>query len=529
MKIALWWILSFLCTLSPAFSESGNPAPPYLEYSDLVNGPPAGGPDSFGAIVTLFGAGFGKSQEDSSVTLADVPVRHVLRWSDREIIFQIDRAAKSGEVRVLANGKRSNSLPFAVTPGSIHFVATKGSDGNDGSFTSPWKTLSKAAYSSKPGDVTYVLDGAHQLTLDNYHAALSIQTSGRSSAPIALVAYPGAKVTIGDVAGPEFGIRTPAIHSGPFNYWIIAGFTIRGANTALKLDRVEGWRIVNNDFSCPSGDGAAACVEIAGSSEIKFLGNTVHEAGKLGASKRYQSVYFTTDTNHVEVGWNTIVHNASCRGIQFHSSPVSQDSGFNQFDLLIHDNEISGQTCDGLNLATIDPSKGRIAVFNNVIHHVGTGPRPPDGESSYTCISSPGIVNRGQAGSGKVEVFNNTLTDCGSQGGPTAGGLNVGGSSPGLELNHNVIDQCGRQPYLTSGSDLTHISGTQNLWLGNGPGPQQTSMNLSGSVQQARSPQSTCPSVRASEAAAADQCRTDHDIKGVARNQGARCSVGAVE
>src|ERR1700759_2408604 len=98
MKIALWWILSFLCTLSPAFGESGNPAPPYLEYSDLVNGPPAGGPDSLGAIVTLFGAAFGKSQGDSSVTLADMPVRHVLQWSDRKIIFQIDRTAKSGEL-----------------------------------------------------------------------------------------------------------------------------------------------------------------------------------------------------------------------------------------------------------------------------------------------------------------------------------------------------------------------------------------------------------------------------------------------
>ena len=96
---------------------------PYLEYSDLVNGPPSGGPDSLGAIVTIFGAAFGKARRTSSVTLAEAPVHHILHWSDRKIVFQIDSTAKSGELHVLANGKRSNALSFAVTPGSIHFVS----------------------------------------------------------------------------------------------------------------------------------------------------------------------------------------------------------------------------------------------------------------------------------------------------------------------------------------------------------------------------------------------------------------------
>jgi hypothetical protein len=478
MRRTLCFVLPLLCALSPAFGERA-PAAPSLDFSDLVSGPSSGGPDSGGAIVSLFGSAFGNSQGQSSVTLADVPQPHILQWSDRRIVIQIDPSARSGELRVIAGGRRSNPLPFTIVAGSIHFVSGRGSDAASGSFARPWKSIAKAAYLSKPGDITYVLDGIDQLTLDNYHAALSIQISGQPQAPIALVAYPGAKVQIGDPSGPEFGIRTPSIHSGPFNHWVIAGFIIRGANTAMKLDRAEGWRVVNNDFSCPSGNGASACVEFSASSNITFLGNTVHDAGTTGASKRYQSVYFTTDTNHVEVAWNRISHNASCRGIQFHSSPVSQDSGFNQFDLSIHDNEISGQTCDGLNLATIDPSKGRIRVFNNVIHHVGTGPRPPDGESSYTCINSPGIVNRGMPGTGTVEIFNNTLADCGSNGGPTAGALNIGSSSPAIELNHNVIDQCAGEPYFAHSSDMSHISGVENVWRGGGAAPQQTARNLS--------------------------------------------------
>jgi hypothetical protein len=498
MRCVLWCILPLLCGLAQASNEMPS-ATPYLKYSDLVSGPASGGPDSLGAIVTVFGAGFGNSAKESLLTLADSPIKHILRWNDNKIVFQIDSTANTGELRVTVRGKRSNVLPFEVVPGGIHFVSTNGKDTNGGSFTSPWRSVSKAASVSRPGDITYVLDGASQVTLDNYHAALSIQSKGQARAPIALVAYPEARVTIGDVAGPEFGIRTPAIHSGPFSHWVIAGFRIRGANTALKVDRAEGWRIVNNDFSCPSGDGAAACVEIAASVAVKFIGNTVHEAGKPGASKRYQSVYFTTDTNHVEVAWNIISHNASCRGIQFHSSPISQDSGFNQYDLSIHDNQISDQTCDGLNLATVDPSKGRITVSNNVIYHVGTGPAPPDGESSYACINSPGIVNRGEPGTGVIEIFNNTLADCGSQGGPNAGALNVGRMSPVLELKKNIIDQCGGKPYISSASDLIHISGTGNTWVGSGPPPQQTSMNSQGSTRQVREPGSACLSIQAAQ------------------------------
>ena len=373
------------------------------------------------------------------------------------------------------------------------------------------------------------MDGVQQTTLDNYHAALSIQNSGQPRAPIALVAYPGATAVIGDVSGPEFGARTPAIHSGPFNDWVIAGFTIRGANTALKLDSVSGWRIVNNDFSCPSGGGSAGCVEVSGGSTIAFLGNSVHDAGKPGSSKRYQSVYFTTDSNHIEVGWNIITNNHSCRGIQFHSSPVSSDSGFNQYDLSIHDNRISGQICDGLNLATIDPSKGRIAVFNNLIYHVGTGPDPPDGDSSYACISSPGIVNRGSPGSGTVEIFNNTLTDCGSQGGPSAGALSVGMNSPALRLKYNLIYQQAGQPYLTSGSALTRVSGTGNLWAGNGPGPRQTVTNLEEDPQFAQEQIPFSLSHGSPAKHAVRDCGVDYDIMGEPRNASGKCSIGAFE
>jgi hypothetical protein len=501
---------------------------PHIAYSDLVSGPADGGENNLGAIVTVCGSGFGSIQGTSQVLLAGTPVRRILQWTDYRIAFQIGSTAKSGDVRVVSGGVQSNASRFTITAGKIYFVSPSGRDGAPGRWNKPWKTIPHAVAAMKPGDITYVLDGVRQVGIDNYHAALSIQRSGSEHRPMALVAYPGATAVIGDAAGPEFGARTPAIRGGPFNDWVIAGFTMRGANTALRLDSVARWRIVNNDFSCPGGDGSAGCVEVSGSSSIAFFGNTVHDSGKPGGSKKYQSVYFTSDSNHIEVGWNRILDNHSCRGLQFHSSPVSAGSGFNQYDLLIHDNEISGQVCDGINLATIDPSKGRIALFNNLIFHVGTGPAPPDGESSYTCINSPGIVNRGAPGAGSVEIYNNTLSDCGSRGGPSAGAFYVGRNSPDLILVNNLVDQHG-EPYFASRSALGKISGSSNLWSGSGPGPAETSGNTVGTPEfsQGRHGYELNPDSPARHSAAT--CPVAYDLAGARRGRAAKCSIGAYE
>jgi hypothetical protein len=77
--------------------------------------------------------------------------------------------------------------------------------------------------------------------------------------PKALVAYPGATVTVGAASGPEYGIRTPSISGGPFAHWVIASLVIRGGNECLDLTNTNDWRIVGNDMSAPNGDGPTAC------------------------------------------------------------------------------------------------------------------------------------------------------------------------------------------------------------------------------------------------------------------------------
>lgn len=468
---------ALLISFGSAVSAQTN-LPPHVFYSDLDGGPGNGGQDNKGAIVTIYGTRFGAVRGSSSVSVGGTNCGAYLLWSETKIAFQVGNAAKSGEIVVHIPGIRdSNGVPFTVRPGNIYFVAGSGNDHNSGSLVSPWRTIVKAKNAMGPGDITYVMDGVSQTGIDDYGASLAITSGGQPGRPKALVAYPGAKVVVGSPLGPEFGMRTPAIGQ-LFNYWTVAGLVLRGGNQSLKLVLTSGWRIIANDISCPNGDGAVACLEAAGSEKLRVLGNFIHDTGRASASKQYHSLYFTTDSNHIEVGWNVIANNKSCRGIQFHSSPLDANSGFNQYDLIVHDNLIHGQVCDGINFATIDPSKGPVLAYNNVIYDVGTGPDPHGEISNYACISSPGITNRGAPGSGTAEFFNNTLYDCGGHRGANSGAIHVGPGSPRVRLRNNIVYAEKGENYLEPAGDPSKISGDHNLWFGIGPGPTNMTANI---------------------------------------------------
>jgi hypothetical protein len=473
MKISQLLLLALLtCSVWAAAAS------PRIFYSDLESGPNTGGQADQGAFVTIYGSGFGANRGSSAVSIGGKPAAAYPIWTDSRVTFQLGAAAQTGKIVVTVDGQASNGIPFAVRSGKIYFVAPSGSDHNSGAFNSPWRSVVKAVKSMGSGDVVYLMDGVGQTSVDDYDACLSISSAGAPGKPKALVAYPGARATIGTESETPYGLRTPVISGGPFSYWTVAGLTLRGHNESASLVSVSNWRLVANDISCPDADGVAACVEVERSMNVKVLGNRIHNAGKVGASKHYHSLYFTTDSNHIEAGWNQITDNHSCRGIQFHSSPNGSNTGFNQYDLIVHDNVIHGQVCDGINFATIDPSKGPVLAYNNLIYHVGTGPDPRGDVANYACISSPGTTNRGTPGSGTAEWFNNTLYDCGARGGDSAGAFNVESRSPQVRLQNNIVYATRGENYLAPTTDGTRISGNNNLWYGGGKAPAQVSGSM---------------------------------------------------
>jgi hypothetical protein len=275
--------------------------------------------------------------------------------------------------------------------------------------------------------------------------------------PLALIGYPNATVTIGSTNGEEFGIRNPDVNGDGYNGFVFANLTIRGNNTGIKDTNNSYWRIVGSDFSCPNGSGEAACVMLDSASYVQFLGNSIHDSG-AGGTKYYHSFYGTTNTLHVEVGWNHIYNNQSCRGVQFYST-----GGSPQYDLIVHDNIIEGQECDGINFSTVDATQGPVEAYNNLVYHVGLG-GPNDGLPNYACIASLGY---GAAG-GQELFYGNTLADCGSAGGSTAGAITVLSGSPATILTSNLIMQNPGEAVYSANSQLSLLSDTYNVELTNG-------------------------------------------------------------
>jgi hypothetical protein len=475
--------------------------PPRIFFSDLESGPNTGGKDNKGVWVTIWGKGFGAQRGRSAVTIGGVNAADYPLWSDSRITFQLGRSARSGDIVVQVNGPKnrkllSNGVPFTVRKGKIYFVARNGSDWNRGTYAKPWKSITNAKDSMSAGDVTYIENGVTQSKQDNYSAYLSMDrdggsNSGKPQAPKALVAYPGASVTVGVARGLEYGIRTPNIRARE-DYWVISQLHIIGGRQALDIG-ATGWRIVGNDIECPGADGGVGCVEASQSSNIKFYGNEVHNAGAGPAtSKFYHAVYFSTDSNHIDVGWNHIHDNPACRAIQFHSSPLcrpgcgeSDRTGQDQFDLHVHDNLIHGANCNAINFATVDPSQGPVEAYNNVIYHVGVRD-PLEGGGAFSCIYVAGATNHGRPGSGAVEIFNNTLYDCGADNSRNTEGSRGAfskGESPQLtmRLRNNVVYQLPGEVYLDGST--WQITGDHNLWFGAGYGPPQTMNNVNADPQ----------------------------------------------
>jgi hypothetical protein len=432
-------ILSLLCLFAGTGMLSASAAPA-LFFTDLTSGPA-------GAIVTVYG-----SNLQSAVTLNGVSATTIASSSTK--VSFIVPSTTSGSIAMSG----SNALPFTVRGGHIYYVATNGSDSNSGTQSSPWATIPHAFHTATCGDVIYAMNGIIQTGVDNYNASLSVQGKCTPDQPLALIGYPGATVTIGSTA-LEYGIRNPDINGDGFNGFVFANLVIRGGNEATKVVGNQYWRFVGNDFSCPTGSGLSGCVELSSTSNLKFFGNSIHDTG-AGGTKYYHSFYASTNSNHIEVGWNHIYNNRSCRGIQFYST-----SGSPQFDLIVHDNIITGQQCDGINYSTVDASQGPLEVYNNLVYHVGLG-GATDGTPNEACFASLGYGTPG----GQILVYGNTFADCGSAGGSTAGGITVLSGSPAVVLMSNLVAQNPGEAVYSPNTDQSLVASSYNVLLTQGTG-----------------------------------------------------------
>jgi hypothetical protein len=455
---------------------------PFIRFSDLESGPNTGGENNKGAFVTIYGKGFGDTRGASLVTVGGGLVDNYRIWSDGKVAFQLGPGAATGNILVTVAGVPSNTLPFTVRPGNIYFVSTSGSDTAAGTFSAPWRTLIKAKNTMAAGDITYAMNGVSQTVQDPNESAwrtgLLLRRSGTAGRPIALVAYPGATVTVGTPT--LFSAIRTAQDGTEGNYWVVAGLVLRASEQGMEsLGGFKFSRLVANDISCPNGNGLTGCIGIAFGNNVKLLGNDLHDTGRAPASsKLYHAVYIGENTNHVEIAWNNLHNNRTCYSLLFHSS-----GQFNQFDLSVHDNLIHHDNCAAINFATVDPSQGRVEAYNNVMYEMGSAATPPDGMGANGCIYVPGYTYQGPASSGYVEAYNNTCYNVGSNtaaGSSSGAYLRTAGDSPNLylRLRNNVTSLAAGQRYLASANGASLLVGSNNLWYGVGNGPSGLTGNV---------------------------------------------------
>src|SRR5262249_45355550 len=144
----------------------------------------------------------------------------------------------------------SNTLPFTVRAGSIFWVTTSGNDATgNGSQPSPWATIAQCKNQMSAGDICLVGDGITITSMENFEAALWLNSSGTAGSPKAIVAYPGANVSItatvasgawattGQLQGiNNFSGGTATCGAAGCSYWTIAGFRqINGSNASIAL------------------------------------------------------------------------------------------------------------------------------------------------------------------------------------------------------------------------------------------------------------------------------------------------------
>jgi hypothetical protein len=510
-------LLALLCPLSSLAANA-----PVLFFSDLTNAPNSGGETVSGfsgAYVTLYGNFLGSSPGTSTVTWNGKNCLRVVSgtgsytgWGMTWLWYQMIKVqlgsgctAGSGNFVVTVGGQASDGIPFTVNAGSILFVATTGSDSNNGSFSSPWKTIPHAVQTAGTGagNIIYLENGVSATVDDGqWNGAVSLKhgwCNGTATQMDGLVGYPGAMAQI----GPN-SVATNGLVSSDFTatggacegHWTIAGGIIfRGLNP-MGLSGGDVWRIIGNDISDPltsGSNGGSACFETSQATNARVLGNNFHDMNLASTDRLQQGVYFSTDSNHAELGWN-VLNNAKGRAtLQIHSSPLVNGTGFAMFDIKIHDNIIHGANEECIIVDTVDPSQGGVSVYNNLVYDCG---RDGSGSSLYRAVSSDFDTSHGD-GSGNIDWFHNTVyCDGGAECFSSSFEVHTGQSLTDRVRNNLFYSTGASHPYWNIGnsqgggqcspsnsvSQCPNFVGSNNLVFGDGP-PTFTSI-LTNSINQ---------------------------------------------
>ena len=501
------FIFAMLSAAGCAYAAAG----PVLNFSDLINGPKSGLNDGLGegAIVTVWGNNLGSSQGTSKLYFKDSQnntheAAHIYYWKNadgqlpggpaelytyhkmQEIAFSIPSAAADGpgSIYVKVNGMDSNELEFTIRSGDIYYAKDSGNDlTGDGSWANPWKTFgystggASTKNSVEAGDIVYGVD-----VTEIQEVAIRIK-DGTIDAPISLIAYPGARLSIKNNATVnirEGGLVPYNITDKP-EYWIFSKWDIH-AKGSSGIVPFNGGRLIGNAVTdyldgegCADGAAGAICTISGTSSAAKIYGNYIHDWGCYETSNQEHTTYFSIrnqgyEGSPMEIAWNSMIDNSARFAIHFYDE---HDCWGYSGTTKIHDNYISNQVGPGFNLGTLGCDDGRslsgnFDVYNNVF--VNTGQLGAN-NAGFSAIHIYGSDTPGH-----VRVFNNTIYGYGYAGAEENGydaAINVDSSlgNSGLyyyagtwEFSNNIVVDTNNLSLYVKTNPILPESAYNNLW-----------------------------------------------------------------
>ena len=95
MKSVVQLLVMSLLACACAFAQT---SVPQVIASDLQSGPNTGNQTTRGAIVTLYGFGFGNTQGSSNISVGGIGAANYLFWSDTKVSFQLSSSSVTGNI-----------------------------------------------------------------------------------------------------------------------------------------------------------------------------------------------------------------------------------------------------------------------------------------------------------------------------------------------------------------------------------------------------------------------------------------------
>ncbi|MFA5073586.1 MAG: hypothetical protein WC539_06790 [Nitrospirota bacterium] len=470
-------------------------AEPVLYFSDIMSGPKTGLGDGVGsgAIVTVWGVDLGTVQGNSRISINGKEASAIYYWGNADagygagpadlsthhriqtISFSIPADAQDGQgtIRVMAQGRRSNDLPFTIRQGSIRHVKKTGNDRNEGSWSAPWATIQHAVDAMRPGDIAYVGSGTwHGSGTCAVVIGKDRPRSGSAAKPFALVAYPGSRVIL--TSSSKCGIGN-AMHWN--EYWIFSKLAIHAAQPAIgsfRGVRAVGIEATEGEGQCSGGqggvlgDGGSPEWSQNTTSEMRFLGNYIHACGCPGtrSTKLHHTFYISNRTGRpaehgAELGWNLLKNNYTNAGLHIYDEDICGDW---KTPHRIHDNVVINQRGVGMDyIIDCAPGHGPVTAaayfYNNLLVNVGLGNTYSDGKSTGAAFIIGKASNRAS-----VYMYNNTVYGYGDQRDTYFNaGIQFQSFAGSVDFRNNIIVDTKNLDYVLKDSIVPHFS-SNNLW-----------------------------------------------------------------